>query len=290
MQHVYIDLNNRHSFITVVDAFSRISLSNDLTVHVAHAKGSFIAVEIYPVLCSIVNEVRSNGFSVVLDFETPENCNQLSYAERMNFLEALGIDYFTPFGRNKGNGRFMELTNLPAGSYTFPGNLEEIFMQDFNFNQGAAQQLAFIIGEMTCNMTMHSYSKNGAYFYCQKYQSKQFLEIHIVDSGKGIVNSMRNNAEYNGIDDEELLPLALEFGEGSGNGRGHGLYFVTEFLRRNNGFFRILSGHNNVIIRGANQFHNHNPYYEGVILHLKIPFKIRVTTTDLMKEKLYSNV
>tara|TARA_R110002124_G_scaffold17532_3_gene73473 strand:+ start:357156 stop:358025 length:870 start_codon:yes stop_codon:yes gene_type:complete len=287
---VNIDLTRRHGVFTIVEAFAHYNYTENLIVNVKHQRGRFIANGIYPILCSILNEARKRGLHVDLNFDLPENCSQLLYAERMNFLQCLGLNYFTPFGRNSANGRFIEITNIPKGNYSMSINLMEVFTKDFDLSTEASSDLAFIIGEIYCNTTIHSRSENGCYFYCQKYPNKGYLEVHIVDSGIGIVTSMRKNDKYSGIDDNLLLPLSLEFSEGSGEGRGHGLYFVSEFIRRNNGEMLYLSGNNHIFIGGKGDQIGNNGNYHGVVIKLRFRFDVSVTTLDLMREKTYSNV
>lgn len=285
-----INLAERHSVFTIVEAFSKYEYNEDLVVNVLHKKESFISSQIYPVLCSIVNEARKRDLNVDLNFELPRDCKQLLYAERMNFLKCLGLEYDTPFGRNPSNGRFIEITNIPNGNYSMSFDLMDVFTNDFDLTEEASYDLSFIIGEIYCNTTIHSKSKNGCYFYCQKYPNKGHLEVFIVDSGIGIVTSMRKNDKYVGKSDEELLPISLDYSEGSGTGRGHGLYFVSEFIHRNNGEMLYISGKNNIFIDGSGRKLGNNEHYNGVIMKLKFKFEVSTTTLDLMKEKQYSNV
>lgn len=288
-QIVNLNLNQKHSVLTLVELFANISLDEDLEINIQHTRGRIISVEVYPILCSIYAECRALNSNVKVNFELPENCSQLSYAERMNFLDYLDIRYKTGKKRNNPNGRFIELRNLKVGSYGIP-ELEQVFRTNFSIDSNTAMDVAFVINELLCNMTMHSKSKSGGFFYCQKYNSSEILNIYIVDSGQGIANSMKSNSEYVGMSNSDLLSLSLEWEKGSGNGRGHGLYFISQFIERNNFNLSILSGTNFIQIKeGKRRIHN-NANYNGVIIKIGIKFDIQVTMKDLWSEKSYTNV
>lgn len=289
-QVVNIDLNQSHKISRLISVFSEIDMAESLEINILHRRNWFISVHLYPILCSIVNEMRANNVEVIINFETPENCNQLRYAERMNFLDCLGIEYLNPYRRHGNAGRFIEILNVPPRGYDFPIDLLEIFTNDFNLGEAAARDLALIMLELACNTTMHTYSANGSYFYCQKYPDQRFLDIYLVDSGVGIIHTMRGNEEFFDKTDEELLPLSIQFEMGSGNGQGHGLYFVSEFIRRNGGGMLLVSGNYNLQIHSGNLTTGVNDRYKGVILKMRIPFDITVTMDELMIEKEYENL
>lgn len=284
-QVVEINLNRKHNIFTIVESFSGIIDGDDIIVNILHTRGSFISVGIYPVLASIYNYYKRINTPITIKFETPENCGQLRYAERMNFLSFLEVDYNHGPRRN-ANGRFIELRNLTLGSYGIP-ELPGVFMENFNLPLAASEDISLIVNELLCNMTMHSESPSGGFFYCQKYPQDNFCHIYIVDSGIGISESLKKNPIYYNGDNQNLLTLSLQFEVGNGEGRGHGLYFMSEFIKRNGFSLILISGENHIIISNGVIKTGTNAYYKGVILKLGMSFDIRVTMRTLMNEKNY---
>lgn len=271
----------------IVEAFSKYkSYNNDFEIFIKHKKNSRIRVEKYPVLCSIVNEIRKNGNTCNVIFECKESCNQLNYAERMGFLSSLGVNYKYPLSKRNGGGRFIELKNISKIYY--PGKeVIEVFEKNFNFNQDDAYDIATVISELANNGSMHSESKGGVMLYCQKYPTQKFLNLYIVDNGIGIYKAMNQIKKYKGLDELNTLKKSLEFGEGNGKGYGQGLFLVSQFIKINYGYLRLISGKYLYLVKeGIEQFHELDTCYSGVIIHIGIPFDINTSIQDIMDKQL----
>lgn len=267
--------------MTIVDAFSNVCATEPATINVYHHRERRINNSIYPILCAIVKERRANNIATIINFELPENCSQLRYAERMNFLRHLEINYSNPQIRHRGAGRFIELTNFPMQTRAMPPEFGNIFRNDFNFTEKAAQDLKFTLGELIANTSMHSGTSTGCFLYAQKYPTAKALTIYLVDNGVGIRDSLRTNEQYAGISNEDAIQRALEFEVGDGEGYGHGLYIVSEFIKRNSFTFAIVSGDNHILIDNGKQKIGNNNYYQGVLIKLVLGFKVTTTIDDI---------
>ncbi|MDO6491780.1 MULTISPECIES: hypothetical protein [unclassified Cellulophaga] len=287
MLTININLDDRKGFYSVLKAFDGVDKKQDITLNLNHKCGKSIQVEKYPVLCSIVNEVRSLGFRVVVNLEIDYNCKQLQYAARMGFLEVLGLKYNYPHAKHSSRGRFIEIENIPmsvSGAYYPKESLTELFVTNFGFTKEEAQDVTLVIGEMGNNCVMHSESKGGAMLYSQKYNETKFLNLFLVDSGVGIVKGMLVNKKYDNLTEKQIFAKAFEFGEGNGRGYGQGLFLVSEFLRLNNGYLQILSGKYRCVIEsGRKAIWTNASSYDGVIIKLRIPYNIKFPIDKIMK-------
>jgi anti-sigma regulatory factor (Ser/Thr protein kinase) len=270
----------------IICAFEDHDYYQDFDVILNHQPRKRVNVEKYPLLCSIVNEIRNLGHTCNIQLNCADTCSQLNYAERMGFLSFLGIDFDYGGNRRAGGGRFIELTNLTRIFY--PGDeMMSVFENSFNFSHDEALDVALIISELVNNSVMHSEGSGGSMLYCQKYPSQNYLNLFIVDSGIGIYQAMQSHSRYDSLDELEVLSKSLEFGEGNGKGYGQGLYLVSQFIKRNFGYLRLVSGNYNYLVSSGNEsFLNNETNYKGVILHLKLPFDIEVTMQEIMDEKL----
>lgn len=269
----------------IVQAFNNIDYNQNFKIVIHHKPNTRIRVEKYPLLCSIVNEIRQLGYCCKIELKCNQKCSQLNYAERMGFLTFLGLDYTYPLIKRNGGGRFIEVKNIT--NYYYPETeMLEVFTNDFNFTKEQADDVAMIFSELTNNSYMHAENKGGSILYCQKYPIQKNLKLFIVDSGIGICNAMKTKEKYQNLNELEVFKKSIEFGEGNGKGYGQGLYLVTEFIKRNLGYLRLISGKYYLKVeKGLMTFHELDLEYKGVILELGIPFVINTTMLDLMDEK-----
>lgn len=285
MQTININLDSGR-IRPIIEAFEPFSYNQDFTINLEHHPKNRIMVDKYPLLCSIVNEIKKQGNQCYVNLNYQGVSNQLDYAERMGFLSFLGIDYpYKKVKRNNG-GRFIEVKNV--NGYYFPDQeLEEIFQNDFGLTENQAKDFSVIISEVAINSHLHSESKGGAILYCQKYPNQKLLNLFIIDSGIGFYRAMRLLDKYKILNEREVFLKAFEFGEGNGKGYGQGLFLVSEFIRRNLGTLRVISGNFMHIIQEKKSFIFKIPTrYDGVITHLGIPFDINSTISEIMDEQI----
>lgn len=282
MQQIKYNLNSNNDIFSAIRVFSEFSTSVDTELEITFRPGkyTFINNDVYLIISSFVNEVKKNGNRMSVSFPIEGKSKQLDYASRIDFFRHLKVEYLEDFKRHKTNGNFIEIKNIHQGSYNISERFEEVFSRDFGLNCNDINNISFMIDELICNMTMHSKSMSGAYFYCQKFPMRQQIEITIVDSGIGIANSL--SKAYPGLENYEYLSKCIEFEVTSGEGRGHGLYFTSEFMRRNNCEMSLISGENMLKIENERVKLYRNPSWNGVILKLIINFDIPNSIDDIV--------
>jgi hypothetical protein len=282
MENITINLNRGKNLFSIIEDLSQIDTSKDTTFTFEYTCGNYVENNGYLLLSCFVNQMRHDNPNRIIDIllDTDSDCKTVQYTSRINFFKSLGIDFTENFKRKPNDGRFIEIMNLPP-MYGFPHELENVFKDKFNFNQQDTENLVDLIGEVISNTKMHAETRLGSYLYCQKF--KNYLEVIAVDSGIGVQKSFQK--VYPNITNEEAIKKTIIFGEGDGNGRGQGLYFVSEFMRRNNSEFLLISGDKNIEVRNGDTYISNNENWKGTFLRLKINLKLSVPLKILYAEK-----
>ena len=282
MENITIDLNRGKNLFSIIEDLSQIDTSKDTKFTFEYTCGNYVENNGYLLLSCFINQMRHDNPNRIVDIllDTDSDCKAVQYASRIDFFKSLNIDFIENFKRKPNDGRFIEIMNLPP-MYGFPYELRSVFKDKFNFSYDDTEDLVFLIGEVISNTKMHAETKLGSYLYCQKF--KNYLEVIAVDSGVGVQKSFQKI--YPNITNEEAIKKTIIFGEGDGNGRGQGLYFVSEFMRRNDSEFLLISGDKNIEIRNGNTYISSNENWKGTFLRLKINLTLNVTVNTLLAEK-----
>jgi hypothetical protein len=283
MQNITLNIDNNNNMRSVVDVFSNYNTATDTTLNIVYNYGRYLSNEVYLIICSFVNEIRTNNKVININFPITNQNKTLNYASRINFFKHIGIPYTENFNRHNQDGNFLEIENAPKGCFGIANKFRPVFENDFQMIETDIKDICLIINELVCNMAMHSKSSSGAYLYCQKFKTERKLEIIIVDSGIGIANSL--SKAFPRLTNIEYLNKCIEFEVGCGEGRGHGLYFASEIMKRNNCNFELISGSNALKIANKTLTDNDYPNWNGVILKLIVNFDMKITWDDLMDEK-----
>jgi hypothetical protein len=249
----------------------------------------FVSADVYLLIVSFVNSMINEGTNVQVILKNDNSCTSVNYASRIDFFKHLNIDYNEKITRHNTSGNLIPITNIEKGVMDLSKEILTVFKNDFNMSEIDVYQLSLIINEMFCNTSIHSKSKSGAYLYCQKYKGRaNYLEFILVDSGIGIKKSLQKNKLFEKISNKESVSKAIEYEVTCGEGRGHGLYFASEFARRNSGEMILLSGTDRVIIKNKGIHFGKNYNWDGVYLKICFNFDSDVSLNDLMEEKNYS--
>jgi hypothetical protein len=273
----------------IIHILSEIDIRVELILELEIECEGFVIADVYLLIVSFVNNMINEGTKVQVFLKNENNCLSLNYASRIDFFKHLNIDYKEKIIRHNTSGKLIPITNIESGVMDLSKEILTIFKNDFNMSQTNVDQMSLIISEMFCNTSIHSKSKSGAYLYCQKYKGKaNYLEFILVDSGIGIKKSLQKNKLYGCISNKESVLKAIEYEVTCGEGRGHGLYFASEFARRNNGEMVLLSGNDRVIIKNNTINLGKNRNWNGVYLKICFKFDSNVSLADLMEEKKYS--
>lgn len=288
-QAISVVISDNLTLIGLVKQLSLVDNSKDLHLTINLKCKGFISADVYLLIVSFVNEMRVNGKTVNIDLIVEQqNCPAVAYASRIDFFKQLDIKFDEKNSRHDVSGKLIPITNIAKGVLDLPREINAIFENDFKMSKIDIFQMTLIISEMFCNTSMHSKSQSGAYLYCQKYRgSHNHLEFILVDSGIGIQKSLQKNLTYQNISNTDAISKVLEFGVTCGEGRGHGLYFASEFARRNNGSMILLSGENRLVIKNQSVNNITNNLWNGVYLKFLFKFDSDISLKDLMKEKGY---
>ncbi len=288
-QKITINISKDLTLNSIIRILSEINIKIDLILELEIECKGFVNADVYLLIVSFVNSMINEGTIVQVFLKNENNCSAVNYASRIDFFKHLNIDYNEKITRHNTSGNLIPITNIESGVMDLSKEILSIFKNDFNMSTIDVNQLSLIISEMFCNTTIHSKCKSGAYLYCQKYKGNaNYLEFILVDSGIGIKKSLQKNKLYENISNKESVLKATEYEVTCGEGRGHGLYFASEFVRRNNGEMVLLSGNDRVIVKNntINLGKNHN--WNGVYLKFCFNFDSNVSLADLMEEKNYS--
>jgi hypothetical protein len=290
-QNITIIISNQLNLNSIIRKLSDINTEIDLNLNLEISCQGFIQADVYLILVSFVNSMISEGKKVNVVLINKDDCPAVTYASRIDFFKHLNIDYDEKIVRKNSSGNLIPITNIGSGVMDLSNEILTIFKKDFNMKPIDVSQLSLIISEMFCNTTIHSKSKSGAYLYCQKYKkTANYLEFILVDSGIGIKNSLQKNKKYENISNRESIVKAIQYGITCGEGRGHGLYFASEFVKRNNGEMVLISGDDRIIIKNNVTNFGTNHCWNGVYLKLLLKFDSEVSLNDLMAEKMYTSI
>lgn len=259
------------------------NIGNDIKLHFTINNG-FIQNDCYLILVSFFNQLKANGKNIEIEFEG-SNCNTHNYASRINFFTHLDVSFIEQFKRHNTSKSLIPITHIKEEVYGIPEGILNIFSNNFKMSDEDVYDFSFIIHEMICNTTIHSKSSSGAYMFMQRYQAKKELEFILIDSGIGIKESLSKNENYQHISNAESLKLALNYEVTCGEGRGHGLYFVSEFVKRNNYELELISGNNTAKIKNGTLELSQNPHWQGVILKIIFKFDSEISIQDILGEK-----
>lgn len=269
MQRISIDLNGWNTTETIVRDFSYLDWNEtNFHIDVDYSCGNYVDAVSYIVISAIRNELISLGKNVTVSFDTNQQCDTVDYAARINFFKHCGIDYNEAFERKNPVGRFIEITNLSPSDYAPPGQILELIQRNFQVNDVTMESISIIINELSCNIQMHSNSSCGGYFYAQLYPKRKMLEIIFCDCGKGVRESL--SKVYPEISNENALIKCIENGVTSGEGRGQGLYVLSELVRRNGGDLDLVSGNGSISVQKGQTFVKTNREWKGVIVKMDL--------------------
>lgn len=286
--NINITLSEKSNLFSVVSELSQLKNTQNDNIHIniTHFCGNFINAEVFVIINSIITELRSTGKNVTISIDTSQDCNILNYASRINFFKHLAIDFAEPFERRNPSGRFIEITHLSPNTYNINENFIDIFIDSFDLTPEALNSLVFVFDELICNTTRHAQSQSGGYYFCQKYPNRNTVEIFIVDSGIGISKSL--NRAFPNYDEAKCLEECLKLGVTCGDGRGHGLYFISELIKRNNGHLTLLSGQSHLSLKNGQQNINKNANWDGTIVKCVFNLNYSLPIEELLKELNYS--
>lgn len=240
------------------------------------------------VVSQAIRQYKSRNSEVVIaPTNLPNNDNE-SYAAHMGFFEACGIDLKKPFGEAKGSPTYLPITKIENPSYLHGSEIEQRSLElarKLTQQQGGAlvKTLQYSFTEIIRNVAEHAQSPD--YWMCAQYwPSRGEAEIALIDSGRGLRASLRNNPliREHVVDDRAAVKFALMPGisgamwqgkpqrnDDPWQNSGFGLYMNYRICAEGGNFF-IASGDTGLFCEKDAE-HQYTSYHlPGVALRLRM--------------------
>lgn len=212
------------------------------------------------------------------------------YLKRMGLFDFLGIESGMEIEEHEPAGRFIPLTQIKTSD-----DLTH-FLRDMvpllHLNPDYVKPIQYTISELVRNVLEHAYSSEGAIVAAQYFKKSNTIRIGIVDTGIGILASIRGSHPVNS--DLEAIKLALTPGitgttrkaGGSEQNAGAGLFFIKTIAFFNRDPFVVYTGGamyklkkrlpTNTVELKADPFADRHstettlPYWNGVVVGIDI--------------------
>ncbi len=253
------------------------------------------------VVSQAIRQYKSRNSEVVIaPTNLPNNDNE-SYAAHMGFFEACGIDLKKPFGEAKGSPTYLPITKIENPSYLHGSEIEQRSLdlaRKLTQQQGGAlvKTLQYSFTEIIRNVAEHAQSPD--YWMCAQYwPSRGEAEIALIDSGRGLRASLRNNPLIREqlVDDRAAVKFALmpgisgamwqgkpQHNDDVWQNSGFGLYMNYRICTEGGNFF-IASGDTGLLCEKDSE-HQYTSYaLPGVALRLRM----RTETLENYKQRYH---
>jgi len=211
-----------------------------------------------------------------------------SYAAHMGFFQACDIPLGKEPGQAKGSPTYLPITKIENPSYLHGSEIEhrslELARKLTQQQDGAlVETLKYSLTEIIRNVAEHAQSPD--YWYCAQYwPSRGEAEIALIDSGRGLRASLRNNPliREQVVDDRAAVKFALMPGisgvmwqgkpqrhDDVWQNSGFGLYMNYRICAEGGNFF-IASGDTGLFCEKDSE-HQYTSYHlPGVALRLRM--------------------
>lgn len=195
---------------------------------------------VFTIIASVGINVINNGGTISLT----ANDKLKTQLKKIGLLNILGIEN-TPIQRELA-GKYIPLTQIIDRT-----RLTEIIQELvplLHCSPEQADPIKYVLSEMIRNVLEHSNSPNGAIVCAKYFKKSNRVSIGIVDSGIGILESLKRY--HNPTDSLKALQLALTPGitgttdkiGGTEYNAGAGLFFTKSIAKVSNNFFLLYSG------------------------------------------------
>lgn len=183
-----------------------------------------------------------------------------TYLDRCWFLHAIDLKDKNKYIGNSQN--LIEITPIISreqNELLVSGGVDEIcaklFVRAKNIQKESTEGKRFLdnlentlllaVTELLDNINIHSeadLSQKASMYMMQYYPSKKKTHLAIIDSGIGIVESLKKSSHFNSSrEDKDYLKLSLEKNITNGKGKGNGLAMVREIIEETSSKLEIYS-------------------------------------------------
>jgi anti-sigma regulatory factor (Ser/Thr protein kinase) len=208
-------------------------------------------------------------------YRPPKNELVERYLARMDF-ERILIDAVEPEPFNRRTEKGFRPCQLFADEAELDGLVASLTGAVREVSQlagGAHHAISWALDEIARNVVQHARSASPAVGVVQHARSRRQVEVAIVDRGVGVLASLRENPEHQGIvSDLEAIRAALKPGvTGVPKGKGGIGLFLTQILLREGGLLVIRSGSASVESSEEEIGRNGLPNFPGTLVVLRAP-------------------
>jgi anti-sigma regulatory factor (Ser/Thr protein kinase) len=180
----------------------------------------FISPFVIGSVIALTNHLRRKGKTV--SFKVDGNSNVTNYFETIRFPDGYNFDGLSSAEMNfkleeYGLKTFIPLVLFPTGANQAESTLREnvlsainsILKKQLKLDGGILEAVYYLIDELTNNIADHSSSEKGILF-AQFYPTKNYMDICIIDYGKGIRQTYLDSGKANPSSDEEAIEFAIK--------------------------------------------------------------------------------
>lgn len=202
-----------------------------------------------------------------------DRCDIGLYLYRMGFPK--GISSISAFQRQK---TYIPISVLSKEGKVGRGRLVSLFEEKIYKTlgrvAGARSAVWYPISELITNIFEHS-KKDFGFVFAQYYPKKEYLDICIVDCGRGFANSYKEEKGMNLTDARAITEAMRGNSVKKEKERGYGLRTSKEVVCKalNGGGFILISGSCALVStkQGNNLVNLPGFYWQGVIISYRIP-------------------
>jgi hypothetical protein len=242
-------------------------------VHLDLRGVTFITPSAVTLLTTAILRLKQDGFQ--MHVTRPEKENVDGYLTRMDFYELMGMDVEYTLRRRNADGRFREVVQVQTEEEgdAVVQDLMTILDRNIVGVAGIRDAVYHTFLEIVNNVFHHAHSPTHAIICSQLYSTFRRVELAVVDSGRGIPNSLRQNPELRGrfSNAAEAVALAVQprvTGRPEHN-TGEGLFFSTEFIKANGGKACIYSQDGILWVRGGEVTTGQAAFWPGTLVALR---------------------
>ncbi|MFQ3657317.1 MAG: hypothetical protein SNJ54_00060 [Anaerolineae bacterium] len=240
------------------------------------------------VVSQAIQQCKSRNPAVVIAPTNLPGNDIESYAAHMGFFDACGMNVEKPYGDARGGQTYLPMTRVKDPGLLHGSDIEKLSLslaQQLTQQQDGAlvKTLQYSFTEIIRNVAEHAQSPD--YWYCAQYwPSRGEAEIALIDSGRGLRASLRNNPiiREQVVDDRAAVKFALMPGISGAmwqgkpqraddvwQNSGFGLYMNYRICAEGGNFF-IASGDTGLFCEKDAE-HQYTSYHlPGVALRLRM--------------------
>lgn len=175
-----------------------------------------------------------------------KDVRSIPYFVRMKLFDYLAIQPPAEIEEHEEAGRFVPLTQFKT-SEDLSRTITDL-VPLLHAGPNVADPIRYVISELGRNVIEHSYSSVGGFVCAQYFRDQKRIAIGIADSGRGILNAIRQS--HPAESEKDAFRLALTPGisgatpriGGDETNAGAGLFFIRSIAKVSGNFFVMYSG------------------------------------------------